>query len=74
MEFTPSQHKWDVMLKKKTSLFEVFASDNDVKMIDIKISSKSQQKNNDSTCKFVDLHAMLQNILFLMIIDKYEIR
>lgn len=32
MEFTPSQHKCDVMLKKKTSLFEVFASDNDVKM------------------------------------------
>lgn len=44
VEFTPSQHKCDVMLKKKTSLFEVFASDNDVKMIDIKISSKSPQK------------------------------
>lgn len=32
MEFTPSQHKCDVMLKNKTSLFEVFASDNDVTM------------------------------------------
>lgn len=35
---------------------------------------KVPTKNNDSTCKFVDLHAMLQNILLLMIIDKYEIR
>lgn len=32
MEFTPSQHKCDVMLKKKTSLFEEFDSDNDVTM------------------------------------------